>query len=217
MRKPCADVKSTNTWRWPLALLGLVLVAGAVLSLVFGRQFLAARDETQWRGRNLADLQELLSAVQDAETGQRGYLLTQDEVYLAPYRAAAASLRERLADLKERAAAGRLPADVPAELEQLVAKKLAELQRTIDLAQTLRAEEAVSVVKSGEGRETMNGIRDRITVLAAGQRQERSRAQAAEKQAAFYATAVIAAALAVNLALLAWLFVCVRHATVRVD
>ncbi len=217
MRKPPADVKSKNTWRWLLALLGVVLVAGAALTFVFGRQFLAAREETQRRGRNVADLHGLLSAVQDAETGQRGYLLTQEEIYLAPYRTAAASLRDRLAGLKERASAGQLPPGTVADLEQLVAKKLNELQRTIDLAQTLRAEEAASVVKTGEGREAMDGVRDRITILATGQEQEQSRAEAREKEAAFYATMVIAVTLVINLVLLAVLFVCVQRATVDAD
>jgi len=217
MRKPRADVKSKNTWRWLLVLAGVVLVAGTALTFVFGRQCLAEREEVLRRERNMADLQGLLSAVQDAETGQRGYLLTQEEIYLAPYHAAVASLRDRLAGLKERAAAGQLPPEMVTGLEQLVAKKLNELQRTVDLTQTLRAEEAAAVVKSGEGRETMDGVRGRVTVLAAGQLQERSRAEAAEKQAAFYAKVVLAAILAVNLALLVWLFVCIQRATVSVD
>ncbi|MCV9937426.1 CHASE3 domain-containing protein [Boseaceae bacterium BT-24-1] len=48
---------------------------------------------------------DLLSLVQDAETGQRGYLLTNDESYLEPYSAAVAKIpaqRERLRQAAEK-------------------------------------------------------------------------------------------------------------------
>ncbi|MET0936890.1 MAG: CHASE3 domain-containing protein, partial [Luteibacter sp.] len=45
-------------------------------------------------------LSEVLSAVQDAETGQRGFLLTGNDRYLEPYRAALASIPARLASIR---------------------------------------------------------------------------------------------------------------------
>src|ERR1700761_1445770 len=46
-------------------------------------------------------LSEILSAAQDAETGQRGFLLTGNERYLEPYRASVASTPARLDTLRE--------------------------------------------------------------------------------------------------------------------
>jgi CHASE3 domain sensor protein len=45
-------------------------------------------------------LSEILSAAQDAETGQRGFLLTGNERYLEPYRAALASIPARLESIR---------------------------------------------------------------------------------------------------------------------
>jgi len=45
------------------------------------------------------DLADLLSELTDAETGQRGYLITRDESYLAPYQSALAAIEDTLANL----------------------------------------------------------------------------------------------------------------------
>src|SRR6201998_4956136 len=78
-------------------------------------------------------LDETAARLVDAETGQRGYLLTGNEAYLEPYRAAIKSLDRTIGQLKD------LTSDNPNQrkrmqaLEPLVEKKLSELQMTIDL------------------------------------------------------------------------------------
>src|ERR1700735_5030777 len=47
-------------------------------------------------GDTLSALEDVLSTVRDAETGQRGYLLTGNESYLQPYTAAAQEMGARL-------------------------------------------------------------------------------------------------------------------------
>src|SRR5215204_5297935 len=49
----------------------------------------------------IAKLEEVLSTLKDAETGQRGFLLTGDERYLEPYRAATGRLGAELAELQQ--------------------------------------------------------------------------------------------------------------------
>ena len=58
-------------------------------------------------------LSELSSMVQDAETGQRGYLLTGNDTYLEPYRAADASIDNVRRQLRD------LTADNPAQARRL--------------------------------------------------------------------------------------------------
>lgn len=93
----------------------------------------------------LGAIQDTLSSVQDAETGQRGYILTGRASYLEPYTQAAATVREQLTRLR------RLTADNPdqqarvGELDQRVAAKLAELEQTI----TPRTREGFEAAQAG--------------------------------------------------------------------
>jgi PAS domain S-box-containing protein len=115
-------------------------------------------------------LQELQTAVTDAETGQRGYLLTADDHYLEPYDHAIVIVSEKIDHLRE------LTGDNPhqqshfPQLRQLTAAKLAELRRAIDLKKAGNAAGALSVVKSDEGRRLMAEIR---TLLAEMMQEER--------------------------------------------
>jgi PAS domain S-box-containing protein len=95
----------------------------------------------------------------DAETGQRGYLLTGDEAYLEPYREAIRSLDEVMGNLK------KLTSDNPNQqkhiqaLQPLIEKKLAELQQTIELRKKEGLASANQVVLGGQGKYWMDQIR----------------------------------------------------------
>ena len=101
----------------------------------------------------------LLSTFKDAETGQRGYLLTNRASYLEPYEAAHARLpgdREAL-----RAALARVydhPVNL-GRLDGLIAAKLAEMSATIALLQAHEESKALSVVRSDLGKTVMDTIR----------------------------------------------------------
>src|SRR5271155_1457175 len=81
----------------------------------------------------LEDLAHVLSIMKDAETGQRGFVVTGNEAYLEPYDSALASIYRAVDDLR------LLTSDNPrqqsriAEARPLIEAKLAELKRTIDL------------------------------------------------------------------------------------
>jgi len=96
------------------------------------------------------EITHLLSDLQAAETGQRGYLLTGDPVYLVPYQLAADSVPGDLARLRvmvtDSAQARRLVA-----IEPVIAAKLAELAETIDLQRSGNGTQALTVVASGQG------------------------------------------------------------------
>lgn len=107
----------------------------------------------------LADIRTLEKLLVDAETGQRGFLFSDDEVFLAPYTNAVAELDDLLAELRS------LTSDNPeqqtrlAELDGLVDQKLAELAQTIELKQQGQEASLMALVQSGEGREIMDDIR----------------------------------------------------------
>ncbi|MET0640267.1 MAG: CHASE3 domain-containing protein [Hyphomicrobium sp.] len=111
-------------------------------------------------------LTRLLSTIQDAETGQRGFLLTGENRYLEPYEAAIVDVKSRLADTN--AAFGDDPAAKTAigKIAAATSEKLAELAKTVDLKKNGKTEEALAVVKSDRGKNIMDTIRALITEQA---------------------------------------------------
>lgn len=104
--------------------------------------------------------QQFLSAMKDAETGQRGYLLTQDVKYLAPYhhgRELAESLLRRLQYLTRDNAQQQKRLQ---EVAQQVQLKLAELAETIELAQQGHPQDALKIVHEDVGQRYMDRIRE---------------------------------------------------------
>jgi methyl-accepting chemotaxis protein len=106
------------------------------------------------------ELADLLSDLKDAETGQRGYLLTGEDSYLEPYKGALATIKTTFDDVK------KLTADNPDQQRRLTAiasltdSKLAELKQTIDLRRTQGFDAALKVVLTNEGKTYMDQIRN---------------------------------------------------------
>src|SRR6266478_6228250 len=126
-------------------------------------------EASEWRKHTyevLRNLDETVARLVDAETGQRGYLLTGVDAYLEPYRAAIKNLDQTIGRLKS------LTSDNPNQqkriqiLEPLVGEKLAELQRTIDLRKNTGLAAANRVVLEGSGKQAMDQIRAIIAEMA---------------------------------------------------
>jgi len=109
-------------------------------------------------GTQLA-LAQVLSLLQDAETGQRGFLLTGSETYLQPFSEATTALSQALESLGARVSATTAQAQAFGELQSLSRQKLAELQRTIILKQQGKDSDALAVVNSNQGKELMDRTR----------------------------------------------------------
>ncbi|MBL4781639.1 MAG: diguanylate cyclase [Porticoccaceae bacterium] len=110
----------------------------------------------------LNESKNLLSSMTDAETGQRGYLLTGDPDYLEPYLKGLSSAEESFKRLT------RLTSDNPEQIKRLktihgaMGKKFEELKLTIDLRKhenAENAEKAIDVVKRNNGKQIMDEIR----------------------------------------------------------
>ncbi len=107
----------------------------------------------------------LLLSLVDAETGQRGFLLSGDPAFLAPYNRAAISVPEQMAELEGLTAGDpQLEAQVGVMLEA-ARDKLAELERSVTLSRTGRIGEAVQLVRSGRGQDLMDTIRSGIGAI----------------------------------------------------
>lgn len=110
-------------------------------------------------------VQSLVSTLVDAETGQRGFLLTRREVYLEPYEAARARVAQQVADLR------LLTADNPSqqqrldELQPLIRDRLALLAETVARERGGEHEAALELVNSDRGKNTMDKIRGILRVM----------------------------------------------------
>ena len=116
-------------------------------------------DELGQRAVARTTLQALHRMMLDAESGQRGYLLTGRSEYLTPYRDANEEIQNTLKGLREHF--GRVPAQAAllAELEKHVQAKLSELQTSISLYDQGKHDTWRTLVLTDIGREQMDGIR----------------------------------------------------------
>ncbi|MBU1359814.1 MAG: CHASE3 domain-containing protein [Gammaproteobacteria bacterium] len=152
--------------------LGLLLATLAALALVgiseFGyRQSSKAVSEVEWAQKVHETLNMLLQNMVDAETGQRGYLLTGEAKYREPYDSAVKQVSGNMATLRE-LYAGR-PADVQRldELSGHVARKLAEVDMSVRLRSEGNEDAWKFVVTTDVGRQEMDAIRKQAGELIA--------------------------------------------------
>jgi CheY-like chemotaxis protein/CHASE3 domain sensor protein len=107
----------------------------------------------------------LLSTLQDAETGQRGYLLTGDEKYREPYDRAKIEFPANIGSLRQLMTKST---DATARVDrilQLGNAKFSELQETIDHRQSGDAAGALEIVKTNRGKNIMDDIRAESTEI----------------------------------------------------
>ncbi|WP_024275442.1 CHASE3 domain-containing protein [Hyphomicrobium sp. 802] len=107
----------------------------------------------------LTALSQLLSSIQDAETGQRGYLLTGESRYLEPYNIAIEDVPRRMADVRDKF---KDQPQLKAGLDKIaaaIAAKLRELASTVELRMAGKSSEALAVVNTDRGKNLMDDIR----------------------------------------------------------
>ncbi|MCU0541368.1 MAG: CHASE3 domain-containing protein [Oscillatoriaceae cyanobacterium Prado104] len=155
-----------------------LLVANAAISYRHTQKILANESLVRHTHQVLTALEATLSTLKDAETGQRGYLLTGEERYLEPYQSAIASINKQLANLQQLTAENNAQQQKLHSLKIAIDSKLAQLQKTIDLGRSQNLEAALRAVKTGRGKRIMGEIRQQIAAMTAAENlllQQRSR------------------------------------------
>jgi PAS domain S-box-containing protein len=145
-----------------------VVVASTALTYWFGNRVLRAHAREQIHREAIDNLDETVSTLKDAETGQRGFILTGDEKFLGPYLEASGRLPALMEKVQSTRRAG-VDASDSVHLKELIDKKMAELQSTIDLRKTAGFEAAAEMVRSGQGRRIMDDLRAAVKKLTAEQ------------------------------------------------
>jgi CHASE3 domain sensor protein len=111
-------------------------------------------------------VQSLVNSLVDAETGQRGYLLTRRAVYLEPYTAGRGRIAQRLAELRKLTADNPAQQERLAEVEPLIAERLAFLAETIDLENRGDHDGALAIVNSDRGKNAMDKVRSILRLMS---------------------------------------------------
>ncbi|WP_089173103.1 CHASE3 domain-containing protein [Bosea sp. AS-1] len=106
--------------------------------------------------------ERFLGRVRDAETGQRGYLLTGQAAYLEPFTEGSAAAVPELEVLAALVDADPAQKQRAATLREATLTKLAELNQTVELARNGRRDEAIAVLRDGPGVATMDKLRDLV-------------------------------------------------------
>ncbi len=146
------------------------IIAGFIITLlfVFGlavmsyfsivkriRDLQAATTEINYTRNKIDKINEILVYLLDAETGERGYILTGDETYLQPYNLATQNLENALVELKS-----QLREPITDTLNYYVALRMAELNKVIQVYNSSGLAAANTAVMTNKGQNYMNKVRE---------------------------------------------------------
>ncbi len=161
----------------------LILLVVATVAYQVAQQITETTDELLQTRARLRILRDLRWQMVDAETGQRGFILTGDEDYLRPYEAATGSLRQNLGELRRFTRDKLLQEQLP-KIESLVQSRLAELDEGLRLRRERGMEPAAAFIRSDRGLLTMRQIRQLVdTLLESGDQQFRELQESARRNA----------------------------------
>jgi PAS domain S-box-containing protein len=199
------------------ALVAAVVVL--VLSGIIGwRAAQSATEASEAIARNkdtLLSLERTLSAVRDAETGERGYLLTGNESYLQPYTRAIADLSARVSQLRAGVYNDPATRQQLDELQRLISAKMEEIANTLQLQRSGNHQAALQLVLTDEGRRLMEQIATRISGIEATQSAVFENQLGRLRRARVRAAASIIAVRLLTIALVITLVLVVRRDTSR--
>ncbi|WP_114972821.1 diguanylate cyclase [Rhodoferax ferrireducens] len=162
-------------------------------------------------------LNDLMNQLLDAETGQRGFLLSGRAPYLQPYYTALTQMRV------SRAALGVALSQDPSAiaplgaLDKAIAAKLQDLDRIVKLKSEGRSDEAVELILTDTDNQTMNAVRAAWRGLGTDQARRTSQLEAEIEQEIRNYYLTLGVSILVNLLLLAGLVQRFRNAAVQKD
>ena len=176
----------------------IVIALGAIAVVISEKQSV----EVARQSRYVRDLQsEVFSAVRDAETGQRGYLLTGDPTYLTPFTLAKARIPQLEEKLRSTAVADPARRERLKRIRELAEVKLAELSRTVELHQAGDHEAALKIVRSNQGWDVMERLRAESTAFENAERRTADARRAYQARQREMLTWIIIAALLIAMTL----------------
>jgi CHASE3 domain sensor protein/CheY-like chemotaxis protein len=165
-----------------LASFALLILVGVLAAAMAER----VNRTADWVARSLeaeAIATELLNRVQDLELGQRGYLLTRSDAFLAPYDEARVTIPQALGRLAP------LVADNPEQtarverMRPLIEELLATATTTVEFGRKGQFAEAIEIVKTGRDQQVLQSFRSLVDAFRLAENGILGQRQAAESRA----------------------------------
>jgi len=154
---------SATRWRTLLALGPAFVVVLLGIATFYGFRGAVTSREAVIHTRDVIETtQAVLSDIQNAETGERGFIITGDESYLEPYTKGLAALHADSAQLRRLTVDNRTQQLRLDTLAFLIGKRLATLAEGVASRRSRGLDSAADVVRNGRGRELMNDVRVRL-------------------------------------------------------
>src|SRR6476659_384903 len=182
-----------------------VVVASTVATFWFGNRVLKVRAREQARRDGITRLERFESVLKDAETGQRGFIITGDENYLLPFNQAAERLPADLEKLRKHPSVVITPEEV-AKVTTLIQHKMAELNSTIEVRRSRGFDAALPLVRAGSGKQLMDDLRSEVTRLRESQAAALNDDAILSTRATQTRTLVFVLCGLLNLGILAWAY-----------
>lgn len=150
-------------WQFVLASCVLIVIGSGVY-LALSESIATAR-RVDHAHRVLMGIEHVFSLLKDAETGQRGYLLTGRSYYLEPYQDAVDELTLEFARIQQLLRSSSSPGRGIGQLQAIAAEKLAELEESIVTRREQGLDAALRMVLTDRGRTVMRRIRNEAAAL----------------------------------------------------
>jgi PAS domain S-box-containing protein len=159
----------------------------------------------------LEALAELLSTAKDAETGQRGFVITGNLAYLEPYHVAEGTITSWIRQIDTLTRDNpRVQAELP-ELRRVMANKLAELRETVALRQNEGFAAAERMVLTGRGMASMDSLRGEVRRMVSEEEEQLNERTARATRSRNFAISALVVAGLVQLATLAAMIYLLRR------
>ena len=171
------------------ALLVILLLANIVISDRSTKTLYQNTEAVAQAHAVINALDRVMTSTVDAETGERGFLITGLESYLDPYKASLAELDGEMNHLATLVAENPAQRAAVASLRDSIALKLEQLHETIAVHRTQGRDAAVALVMTGRSKATMDAIRLQVRGMQARE-QEVLEARAAEAESTYHRATV---------------------------
>lgn len=141
---------------------GIILAMFLVVAAISYENMVKLAESEAWVEHThevLNTIEQCMSSIKDAETGQRGFVITGEDKYLQPYQGAEDAVQRRLEHVRELTSDNASQQQRLTDMEGLVTAKFKEMQQVIDLRRSKGFAAASQEVLTDRGKNTMDEIR----------------------------------------------------------
>jgi signal transduction histidine kinase/CheY-like chemotaxis protein/CHASE3 domain sensor protein len=141
----------------------LILILSSAASLISIRSLFDSAAQVGHTNTVVQKLQETISIMKDAETGQRGFLLTGKNEFLEPYNGSQEKVKALIGEIRSLTTDNSMQQERIDKFDQLVNRRYAKLQELVDKK---RMNDIISLADMQQGKDFMDNARLMITQMA---------------------------------------------------